>query len=615
MKNKYTYEDIYTKFIIFKFYREKDRWFSFFENINTGERLYYNQDNQFDDKVKQEIMDFIKHKILIGHGVKWGELGYFHKALLNGNPLEPKDPGFDFYQYYTYIDIAEFTPSLELFGACTGENINIEWSTDDELINIHSNLIRKAINYFKVDIEVKIGFNESDGVPIDKCLKSNTTKLTTNAIFNGDDSELEDEKFNPRPELKDYFLRYLPHKMVYLFMSYFWYEIKEMKLNKDLKSLFEYHLFNNKVIIGLGGEHSVHDIYNWFTSWSDKWKGWVLLHIDGDSYYPNHMIHQNTLSRKADKPKFTTYRDDRKRAKSDPSMSFLMVLILKIKINAMYGQSGNPKSKLYDPSKQLDTTAHGQLTMIAFAQKLHNLGGIIFQTNTDGLYVAVRKETLPQVKEACDEISKLTNMAYDQDEIELLYQANVNNYVKRYTNGKIEVKGMNLCGDYENKSISSKSYPIAHLAVYEYLINGIPIRNTIMNCDDLSMFIMTHNNANGRNMVYGQVTSDRVKNINDRGNHSSIYYDKIMKTGMKLKNLDVLHAFEKQTVVRTLPVLTQGGKIVFQDGNRLDTAPNQGKNNIILMGDLNDYDFNNYKNIIDYEFIINFAEKRIQCFK
>ena len=64
---------------------------------------------------------------------------------------------------------------------------------------------------------------------------------------------------------------------------------------------------------------------------------------------------------------------------------------LKIVLNSVFGQFGNPYSTLCDPEAFLAVTLSGQLLLLDLIERLDMAGAEILSVNTDGLYFKVRR--------------------------------------------------------------------------------------------------------------------------------------------------------------------------------------------------------------------------------
>jgi DNA polymerase len=75
-------------------------------------------------------------------------------------------------------------------------------------------------------------------------------------------------------------------------------------------------------------------------------------------------------------------------------------------------------------------------------------------------------------------------MGLEQDEITEIFQKDVNNYVFRFKSGKLERKGAYVM------ELDDLNYdlPIINKALVDYMMNNIPVQETINNCDMIKEF-------------------------------------------------------------------------------------------------------------------------------
>ncbi len=112
-------------------------------------------------------------------------------------------------------------------------------------------------------------------------------------------------------------------------------------------------------------------------------------------------------------------------------------------------------------------------------------GAKLIQSNTDGvMFKLPNEETIDIYKDVCKEWETRTRMGLEHDLIKKVIQKDVNNYIIVMDNGKIKSKGAYV------KSLNSLDYdlPIVNKALMEYFISGIPVEETINNCNDLIEF-------------------------------------------------------------------------------------------------------------------------------
>ena len=206
------------------------------------------------------------------------------------------------------------------------------------------------------------------------------------------------------------------------------------------------------------------------------------LHIDVNSYYPSLMIRypEYCMSRSgASLEKFIEIRDSRIVYKKQKNP---MANALKIVINSTYGAMKDVFNPLYDPRSANNVCIFGQLLLTDLIERLEGHCDLI-QSNTDGLIVKLRNNE-DEVKAICAEWEERTGMSLGYDKVTKIVQKDVNNYIAVFEDGTIESKGAYV------KKLNTLDYdlPIVNKAVVKYLLDGVPIEQTVDNCTDLIEF-------------------------------------------------------------------------------------------------------------------------------
>ena len=212
----------------------------------------------------------------------------------------------------------------------------------------------------------------------------------------------------------------------------------------------------------------------------------LYLHVDVTSYYPSLMIKYGFLTRNSLTPeKFKEIYDTRvalkKAGKKEKQAPYKIVL------NGTYGISKDKNSPAYDPKQANNICINGQLLLVDLIEKLEAVEGFqLIQSNTDGLIIKIpdTDEVFYQTDDICYEWEQRTGMGLGFDVITEIFQKDVNNYVFRFENGKIERKGAYV----QEYSPLKNDLTIVNTALVEYMMNGVPVEETINNCDDLNLF-------------------------------------------------------------------------------------------------------------------------------
>ena len=160
---------------------------------------------------------------------------------------------------------------------------------------------------------------------------------------------------------------------------------------------------------------------------------------------------------------------------------------MKIVINSTYGACKDVYSAAYDPRQANLITLNGQLMLLDLIEHLEAIPGFdLIQSNTDGLIISLPNddESFDKMDDICYEWEQRCNMELEFDEIESIYQKDVNNYVFRFVNGKLERKGAYV------KELNPLDFdlPIVNKALVDYMMNKVAVETTIGLCDDLIMF-------------------------------------------------------------------------------------------------------------------------------
>ena len=164
-----------------------------------------------------------------------------------------------------------------------------------------------------------------------------------------------------------------------------------------------------------------------------------ILHIDVTSYYPSIMIQHNLLTRQSREPElFTEIYNKRvelkKAGKKEEQAPYKIIL------NSTFGITNQEFSKAYDPQRNHDVCINGQLMLLMLLEMLEGTCELI-QSNTDGIIVDCTGYDQKRVEEICHEWEKITKMGLSFEQVDEIWQKDVNNYLIRFDNGKEEAKG------------------------------------------------------------------------------------------------------------------------------------------------------------------------------
>lgn len=224
---------------------------------------------------------------------------------------------------------------------------------------------------------------------------------------------------------------------------------------------------------GWGGLHGALEKYN------DEG---IFLNVDVASYYPALMIEYGYGSRNMSNPdKYRQIRDKRLELKKNKDP---MQAPYKIVLNGTYGAMKDKFNDLYDPRQANNVCVGGQLLLLDLIEKLEDHCKII-QSNTDGILVKLNSmNDYERIIEICHEWEKRSRMNLEFDLYSKVFQKDVNNYVIVDKDGGYKSKGAYV------KKLNALDYdlPIVNQAVKNYILEKIPVEETINNCNKLKEF-------------------------------------------------------------------------------------------------------------------------------
>lgn len=210
----------------------------------------------------------------------------------------------------------------------------------------------------------------------------------------------------------------------------------------------------------------------------------LMIHVDVTSYYPTLMIEYDLLTRNCRrKEKFKEIYDKRvelkKAGKKKEQAPYKIIL------NGTFGICKDKMSKAYDPQMSNNVVINGQLLLLDLIEKLEGHCELI-QSNTDGLIIQVEDtdEAFNAVDDICYEWEQRTRMSLGFDTLNEIWQGDVNNYIFRFDNGKLERKGAYVkeLNDLDN------DLPIVNEAIVKYLTEGVEVEDTVNSCRNLKQF-------------------------------------------------------------------------------------------------------------------------------
>ena len=207
-------------------------------------------------------------------------------------------------------------------------------------------------------------------------------------------------------------------------------------------------------------------------------KTYDIVDADVSSMYPNIAISNNVYPEHLTMKFCEIYKDLYEQRKSCPKGSTENAM-LKLALNGVYGDSNNKFSVFYDPKYTMSITINGQLSLCLLAEQLLDIEGLkIIQVNTDGITVALKKDTRAQYDKICEDWQKQVKLQLEFAEYSKMIIRDVNNYIAVYTNGKVKRKGA-----YQYEDLGwhqNQSALVIPMAAEACMLQGVPINEFIM---------------------------------------------------------------------------------------------------------------------------------------
>lgn len=423
------------------------------------------------------------------------------------------------YQNFIYQDMLDDnTGSLKEKEACMQLDIRestVDFNKEDlteeeklEIIDYCKHDVWSGMQFYKrvlkPFIATKLLVGKVFNIPVDVCYKSTNATLASKVLgarrTSWPDSDRKD--FVIPKSLQQYINYSLPSDIV-----------KRLCASPDK---FEVKLFGNTVSYANGGIHSI-PVKNLRVK---SGNGWLLKNVDAASFYPAIMIFYNLLCRSANIKLFKEMYEARLEFKSviepfenkwkgqydkapieeynhykyckDTSQAYKLIL------NTTFGASGNKYLDLYDPYMTTSTCRLGQLLITSLANNVYNQIGKdkvqIVQTNTDGILFYFREDMCDMLNNICDEFTRITHILLEQEDEEITWQRDVNNYILYKQNGEEKSKGGFFVTDMiqpgHNRVRPLDAY-VCRDAMKWYLKTGKDIVEHIYNETDISKFVVT----------------------------------------------------------------------------------------------------------------------------
>tara|TARA_R110000803_G_scaffold46891_4_gene98256 strand:+ start:16638 stop:18446 length:1809 start_codon:yes stop_codon:yes gene_type:complete len=230
----------------------------------------------------------------------------------------------------------------------------------------------------------------------------------------------------------------------------------------------------------------------------------ILADRDVASYYPNIILNLELYPRHLGKRFLDVYKNLVKtRLEAKANKNKVVADSLKVVVNGSFGKLGSQYSVLYSPDLMMAVTLTGQLSLLMLIERLEVAGIRVVSANTDGFVSLIKKDMYKLYDAICFDWELDTNFELEETQYKALYSRDINNYFAITSYGG---KGKGIFTiDPLRKNPQAQ---ICIEAVQNYLINKLPIKQTILECTDITKFLSVRTVNGGavwRNQYLGRV--------------------------------------------------------------------------------------------------------------
>ena len=356
----------------------------------------------------------------------------------------------------------------------------------------------------------------------------------------------------------------IPEKLKPEFISTIHPVILENFENLNLLDTFKFEVkyLKNDIIFGAGGIHGTYSDALYCIA-DDEWalfdadfQNLYPSELDEFNYYPTGMPEEGTELFKRILHMCRSLKTELKEIKGKVSVEeyaekYDVRDSTKLLMNAATGAMRLKFSKLFDPQKVVALCITGQLLATYMAKRIHDIGGLILQLNTDGIIFKVKRIDIPKVSTIIDEISKFVNIPLDLDEEYAIFQKDVNNYIMYSTpTSKPKLKGRWAKKSGSDVPLAALNMPIINEAIIAYYKDHIDIGDTIRSCKTpLSFMATTVKGPTFDYVIYQNETGEHITtNVNRVYASTNTNFGKLFKI-----KLDDTGKESNRTKISSLP--------------------------------------------------------------
>ena len=311
-----------------------------------------------------------------------------------------------------------------------------------------------------------------------------------------------------------------------------------------------------------------------------NYRGKNLTEIDANSFYSHIEILNNFFPPTMRGKGIEIYKKLLKERLADKENKSTKAEGKKLVLNTEFGVLNKPNSKLKSTEQMLNITITGQLMIMKLVEMYELIGSKVIYINTDG--IIIEGEANEAVNNEWTNLMKgipLENTKYKK-----AFIRDVNNYILQNENGEIKSKGV------FNYSPGKKNNAYARIAwksIEAFVINDVPLKDTINKSKDISDFVFHHK------IGKASYTDFQIVEFDTEGNEKNI-----IPTGNEIRYV-IGKEINNQFRSRQIEVRRKDGEITWK--KPADAT------NIVLIDDLNSPPLCK----IDKSYYLQFAQKEL----
>ena len=408
-------------------------------------------------KNPKPISDFIVHRGLPGYQYS----SEFDTVPMNCFDIQQQRVSLKVLEAFMGEDIRETTVSFDLDRELTP-------SEKDEVIFYCKHDVEMAcrvLSYIKPTFTAKLGLCRNFGLPLSYMDK--TAARLALAVLGA-------KKINPNNEFVLRLPETLELKRYAKVKQWFEQQCKDGQNGKDVyANRLNIDVAGCPCVFAWGGLHGAIPCYH-----SDG----RIVGYDVASLYGSLMIRYNYFSRALTDPQkyVQIYHDRIEHKKSGDPRANAEKLVL----NSTYGTYKDKYAASYDPQAANNICVAGQLLLLDLIEHVEAHTNVkALNINTDGVFYEVpNQDEADKLDLIVREWEHRTGLNMERSEWTGIHQRDVNNYIL-VGDGKAKGKGA-----LKQLSPIDNDLPIINEALREYFINGTPIEQTVMSCNDYTKF-------------------------------------------------------------------------------------------------------------------------------